>query len=378
MTEGYGTRVLVAMDAFKGALSQIDVGEALKRGLQRGYGADLTVELCPLADGGEGTGHLFGALGAQMRQTTVADAYGRPRSARWWIMNGLALVESAEATPYLDPQVRPAQSALTTTSRGTGQVIQAALADPAVNTVVVALGGTGSVDGGMGLLAELGAVFFDAQGGVLDPEARFWEAVASCRLPGLIKPVIALVDVLVPLLGSRGMLRGFGPQKGLTPDEIDRAEPALAHFGSVVSRTACDLPGAGAAGGMGFGLGALGVPLRSGAAWWAERVGLRQRVGQSQVVITGEGSLDAQSLWGKAVSVVLESAQEQHRPVIAVAGQLGHDLEPLYQAGLTAALAIGPGPEEWGQALSHTAINLERTGQSLGRLLRVLRTPSPR
>ncbi|MCY0877647.1 MAG: glycerate kinase [Firmicutes bacterium] len=358
--------VLIACDAFKGSVNQQDAASAIARGLARGF-PGLKVDLCPLADGGEGSGLIVKSRGGQAFSQVVPDAYGSPHVAEWVYYEGIALVESAQGSPYVPPGRRPG-SALTTTSRGTGELVSAALGHPNVREVWVALGGTGCVDGGIGFLGALGATFYDRDGRLLDPVVASWARVEQVVLPPLAKPVVGLSDVWVPLLGEHGALRLFGPQKGLRREEVEAAEVALAHFAKAINPQAASLPGAGAAGGIGFALRALGASLRPGAAWFAEWCQLSERMAEADLVVTGEGRLDQQSLLGKVVSVVLEESGRQHKPVIALAGEIPDDLSAFYQAGLTSAWPIVPGPVTLEAAVSHTREWLEAAGERLGRL----------
>lgn len=365
-------RILVAADSFKGSLGQHAVCRAIGQGLNRGFSEPLAIDLCPLADGGEGTGALFERAGGQPQPVAAVDAYGRPSEAHWTLFQGVALVEAAVGSPYVAPDMRPA-GALTATSRGTGQIIRAALNDSRVSEVWVALGGTGSVDGGFGLLAELGARFYDARGALLRAGTEAWTHVRRAEVPALKKPVVALADVWVPLLGDDGALHRFGPQKGLDREEIEQSEPRLAAFADVVAPAFKDSPGAGAAGGMGFALAALGARLERGAEWMARWSGLDERVKGADVVITGEGRLDSQSLLGKVVSVVLDYAKPAHKPVIVLAGQIPDDLAPFYDRGMSAALSIASGPLDAAAAYRRTGARLAYTAESVGRMLAMLR-----
>ncbi len=362
-------RCLIAVDAFKGALDQVAVSEALGQGLTHGFGRGLHVDLCPLADGGEGSGRLLLERGGTSYPVEVLDAYGRLHQAEWVFYDGIGLVESAQGSPYVQAQQRPKVSALTATSRGTGQLLNEALRNPKVREVWLALGGTGNVDAGIGLLEELGWRFFDERARRLPGSPKSWDSIRRIDQVKVDKPVTALVDVDVPLLGDDGMLKRFGPQKGLTDEEIQSWEIPLTNYANEVDLDSAHLKGAGAAGGLGYAAAVLGAPLHSGAQWFAQWAGLLERVQASDVVITGEGHLDDQSLRGKVLSQVLEMASKTKTPVIAVAGQIPDDLQPFYDRGLWAAWAIGSGPMALDAALRRTYDSLYQTGQTLGRLL---------
>lgn len=357
-------RVLIAMDSFKGSLTAGTACRAFAEGLRRVSPA-LTADCCPLADGGEGTGDV---LGGEIVPVRVVDTYGRPADARWIRHGRVAVVEASAGSPYLSPERRPGPANVST-SRGTGLLVRSALADPAVDEVWVALGGTGTVDGGIGFLDALGAHFYDYQDHPLDAVMGNWHKVERVTLPHLAKRVVGLADVWVPLLGVDGALARFGPQKGLSSADARRLGPSLARFSERINSRAAAAPGAGAAGGIGFALAALGAELVSGARWIAQAVGLSDRVQQADWVVTGEGCLDEQSLLGKVVSEVLAVARRNGRPVWAVAGTVPLNLNRFYEAGLTAAESLVSGPMDVKDAQNATERFLEAAGERFGRML---------
>ncbi len=365
-------RILAAFDSFKSAIDQVQVVDAVSRGLMNGYGEGVDVDRCPLADGGEGSSLLLKQQGGVEQPLRVADAYGQARQAHWVLWRNIALVESAQGSPYLPPHQRPLADPKGTTSRGTGQLIAAALDDSRVEEVWVGLGGTGSIDGGIGLLDALGYQFFDGKERRLPATIDAWRHVRRVKAALLSKPVVGLADVLVPLLGENGAMARFGPQKGLASQDIKNVEDSLAAFAHVVAPGAAVIPGAGAAGGMGFALHAAGARLESGAAWWAGWSDLDKRVAKADFVVTGEGRLDEQSLLGKVVSAVLESAQRHDKRVAVLAGQIPQDLEPFYRRGMWIALPIGSGAATLAEALAATEMRLEATAATLGRMLKAV------
>ncbi|HVM17436.1 MAG TPA: glycerate kinase [Gaiellaceae bacterium] len=271
-------RVVAAPAPLKEVLSARDAAAALARGA-RGVGAD--VDEVPVADGGEDTAEvLFHALGGDWRVASVPDPLGRPVEARWLLLpDGRAVVESAQALGLA--LVAPAErDPLRASSRGLGELIRAAL-DARPRELWIALGGSATVDGGAGLR----------------------EVVDSLPVPA-----VALVDVRSPLLGARGAARAFGPQKGADPDAVEELERRLAAMPEL--RPFADVAGAGAAGGLGAALAALGAQVVQGAAAIAEAVGLRERVRAADVVVTGEGRVDATTLEGKAPAAVAAVAAE--------------------------------------------------------------------
>ncbi len=365
-------RILVAPDSFKGSASQHHVASALEHGLHRGWGDGLEVERRLMADGGEGTTEIFLQAGAIWVPVPVHDAYGRLRTAGWARHGALGIVEAAQGSPYVSPPDRPAR-VRESTSQGTGELLQAALNDEQVSEVWVALGGSGCIDGGMGLLEALGAEFHDAAGRRLTARVENWGRVERVALPTIQKPVVVLADAWVPLLGSDGALQLFGPQKGLAIEEARQLEPSLGHFASRMGTNLITRSGAGAAGGMGMALAALGAQLVPGAEWIADWIGLPEALQRADVVVTGEGRLDRQSLVGKAVGVVLDRARKAHVPAVVVAGSLPDELDPFYQRGLSVALSLGREPRERDQAMANTVQDLEAAAETLGRMLRMCR-----
>jgi glycerate 2-kinase len=268
------TRALACPASLKGVLAAWDAAAALAQGLRAG-GAET--DEAPMADGGEGTAEVLArALGGTWHETDVSDPLGRQVGARWLVLpDGTAVVEAAAALglTLVAPEER---DPLRASSRGLGELVQAALA-AGPRSLIVALGGTATVDGGAGLRE------------VVD------------RLP---LPTRALYDVRVPLLGERGAARLFGPQKGASPEQVDELERRLAAMPTL--RGVSALPGAGAAGGLGAALAALGAELVPGAAFVADAVALERRLRGAGLAVTGEGTVDAGSGEGKAPGAVAE------------------------------------------------------------------------
>ena len=270
-------RALACPASLKGVLSAREAAEALASGLER---AGAAAERVPVADGGDGTADvLHDALGGEWREARVSDALGRPVTARWLLLpDETAVVESAQAIGLA--RLRPDElDPLRATSRGLGELIVAAL-DERPASLVVGLGGSATVDGGAGLR----------------------EVVRS--LP--VRTRVAC-DVSNPLLGKRGAARAFGPQKGAGHDAVEELERRLAGMDEL--RPFAELPGAGAAGGLGAALAALGAQLVPGAKLILEAVGFRERLAGAALVVTGEGTVDASTFEGKAPAAVLEASR---------------------------------------------------------------------
>lgn len=370
-------RVVLAPNAFKGALDAPAAAEAMRAGV---LAADPGAEPLPvpMADGGDGTAAvLCAARGGRMWRRLALDPWGRPRRARFALLpDGTAVVDVASASGLGRRRPGPAEARAAST-RGTGELVREALACGA-RRVWVALGGSATTDGGAGLLTALGAAVRDRDGGELPPGGAALVQAAAVDLSGLqwLRGVEfeALVDVDHPLLGPRGAARVFAPQKGAATEDLPLLERGLQRWAELLEaatgRRCRDLPGAGAAGGTGFGLAvALGARLRPGARRVAELVGLPERLRSAWLVLTGEGALDGQTAGGKAPAVVAALAARAGVPCCALVGCLGPGWEVLdTAAGLTAVFCLAPGPRGRTAALRQTAADLTRTAAMATRL----------
>jgi glycerate 2-kinase len=331
-------RVVCAPDKLRGALDAFAAADALADGVRRAGGEPLT---CALADGGEGTLAVVCAAGAAQRiEVDAHDALGRPlRAAIGDCGGGTFLVEAAEAVglALLAPAERDPRR---TGSAGLADLLRAALALGATR-VLVGLGGSATVDGGLGLLAGLGARVPGATGAALLGEldldlARSRELLAGVQLS-------VLHDVDVPLCGPDGAAALFGPQKGLRRDDIEPFDEALARLGATFGDDVAERPGAGAAGGLGAALYALGADARSGCDAVIELVGLRGLLAGAALCLTAEGSVDRQSARGKTVAGVLAACRDANVPCVVLGGRVSADaIAPLQALGALDVRAIGP------------------------------------
>jgi len=319
--------VVVAPDKFKGCLPAAGVAQALADGI-RSVRPDVELVLLPVADGGDGT--VTAALAAGFREVvvTVEGPTGEPVRAPYAVRGDRAVVELAAACGLdLLPGGRPAP--LSASTYGLGQVLRHAL-EHGVRHVVLGLGGSASTDGGAGMVQALGARLLDRAGVELGRGGAALADLATLDLGGLVAlegvRVVVASDVDHPLLGAYGAAAVFGPQKGAGPDEVRLLETALTRWADVVTATTGqdrrDVPGAGAAGGTGFAaLALLGATLRPGIDLVLELVGFDDAVRGASLVVTGEGSLDAQSLAGKAPVGVAAAAARAGVMTVAVAGR---------------------------------------------------------
>ena len=375
-----GWKVLVAPASFKGSLSALEAGEAIRRGFARAIPLAV-VRVVPLADGGEGTVEaLCRAVGGQMRTATVTGPLGSETvQARWAILSGgLAVVEMAQASglPLVKPERR---DPMATTTAGTGELIREALA-AGCRSVLVGLGGSATVDGGLGAMRALGAGFLDEQGRPVPPGGRgllhlhrIDPTGLDSRLSGVSFTVLADVDN--PLTGPDGAARVFGPQKGADPDAVVALDRGLANLARVAARdlgspNLAILPGGGAAGGLGLALVAfLGARIVSGIDYVMEATGLAEQMAWADLVVTGEGQLDGQSRHGKACSGVARLAGAVGRPVVAIVGAVVGENEAVQVLGLDAVLPVPTGPVSLVQAMAGATGYLEAAGARLARLL---------
>jgi glycerate kinase len=350
----------------------------MARGLQSlGFGAVQH----PVADGGDGTlDVLVRAAGAEGRISRhhVAGPLGHRVTARLgWVAPRSAVVELAEAAGLR--RLRGRADPLASTSYGAGELIAAAL-DAGARRLIVGVGGSASNDGGAGILQALGALLLDASGEELERGGGALTRVEHIDLSGVREDLSACrvdvaTDVRSPLVGPHGAARVFGPQKGATPSEVEVLDSALARFATVAERDlgavgVADLPGAGAAGGCGFGLALLGARLLPGAALVCDRTHLDAGLGGAAAVLTGEGRLDSQTAAGKAPSEVARRARGAGIPCVAIAGVVDDPLGGVFDAVYSLTdLAAGRDPRRHAdELLARAASQAMRDLQSAGRL----------
>ncbi|WP_372594226.1 glycerate kinase [Actinotalea sp.] len=372
-------RIVCAPDSFKESMTAVEAAAAMRRGVHR-VDPTITCELVPMADGGEGTAEaLVAALDGEWVEVAVHDALGRPCTARLGYVprTRLAVVEVAEAVGLarIDPAERDPWAA---DSRGVGELIRAAL-DRGATQVVVGLGGSAVNDAGTGMLVELGARFLDAQGRPVLAGARGLTSLAALDL-GELDPRLAGVrfriasDVTNPLLGEQGASAVYGPQKGATAEDVPALDAALARWADVVEsalgREVREIPGAGAAGGLGAAFVAVtGATPESGVALVRDAVGLSGRITGADWVFTGEGGIDGQTASGKAPWGVAQAARAQSVPTVLFGGRVAEGAEALLGAGVVAVVPILRQVTDLPTALADGPVNLERAVATVTRLL---------
>ncbi len=380
---GRSLRVVIAPDSFGGALDSIGVARAIAAGWSRVRAGD-EIDLRPMADGGEGTLAAVAAAlgdGAQRRSVDTTDALGRPIEADWLLLDGGtgAFIEMAAASGLarLAPDERTPDAARRASTRGTGDLVRAAL-DAGVERITIGLGGSATTDGGSGLLRQLGLVLLD-DGGAELPDggvalARVGPITGAALDERLQRTrIVVASDVNNPLCGTRGAAATYGPQKGADPDAVEELDAALAAWGRFIERATgrlvADLPGAGAAGGTTAGLlGFTSATLRPGVEVVAELVHLAEALDAADLVITGEGRADEQTLQGKTAIGVATLARPRSTPVALLCGGLGPGAEALDVAtALSVVQPIVDRPMALSEAMAETPRLLEAASARLAR-----------
>jgi glycerate kinase len=374
-------KIVIAPDSFKESLSALQVAKHIEAGFRQVY-PDAEYVLLPMADGGEGTvDALVAACNGRRVEVPVTGPEGTPVAGFYGCLNpgGTAVIEMAAASGLaLVPPER--RNPLKSTTWGTGELILAAL-DAGAHHLIIGLGGSATSDGGAGMLQALGARLLDENGRQVSPGAEGLLQLASIDLntldPRLSDCLIEVAcDVTNPLLGPQGAAAIFGPQKGASPAMVRQLESALSHYASVIESqlgiVVRDKPGGGAAGGMGVALQALlGGRTRAGVEIVIDAVGLDAAISGANLVVTGEGRIDSQSVQGKTPIGVARIARRHRVPVIGIAGSLSPDVETVYAYGLDAVFSVLIRPCLLEDALRDAAANVRLTARNVAALHRI-------
>ena len=372
-------RIVIAPDSFKGSLTALEAANAMEEGLKRVFPKAEIVKV-PMADGGEGTVQsLVDATGGRIVKKVVTGPLGDKVEAQFGILGDgrTAVIEMASASglPLVPPDKR---NPMVTTTYGTGELIKAAL-DMGCRRFIIGIGGSATNDGGGGMAQALGVKLLDKDGNdipfggggllkldridisTLDPRIAESEIVVAC-------------DVDNPLTGPRGAARVYSPQKGATPEMVEILDKALERFAEAVKRDLGrdikDVPGAGAAGGLGAGLMAfLNAKLQLGVDIVIEATGLEEKVKGADLVITGEGGIDSQTVYGKTPIGVAKVAKKFGIPVLAVAGGISDDASVVYEHGIDGLMSIIPRPITLDEAMAQGPKLLSDAAERIARLL---------
>lgn len=357
-------RIVIAPDSFKESMSAFEAATAMAHGV-RDAAPDAVVNLLPVSDGGEGFARtVTAAWGGQWVEVDVEDALGRPITAGLGMHKTSAVVDLASAAG-LERISATERDVMRSSTRGLGLLIRAALGRGATS-ILVGLGGSATNDMGLGMLQALGAVLADDHGDPVPPYPEAFDRItridarpARRALSGV--ELTAAHDVTNPLLGPHGATAVFGPQKGVRPGQVETLDAELGRLAALTDALArIDDPGAGAAGGAGFALAAvLGARVVPGVEAVSQAIGLEERIRGADLVLTGEGAVDAQSLDGKAVSGVIRAARRHEVPVVVFGGVLREGAEHLATPGVELVRVSPPG-EDYAVALARGADNLRR------------------
>ena len=371
-------KIVIAPDSFKESLTALEVAEAIEAGLKKVL-PDAEYVKVPMADGGEGTVQsLVDATEGRLISAEVRAPLGNKVRAEFGLSGDgrTAIIEMAAASGlHLVPP--EARNPLRTTSYGTGELILAALAE-GVEKIIVGIGGSATNDGGAGMLQALGALLLDAQHQPIGAGGGCLQDLAAIDLSGLDKrlagvEIVVACDVDNPLCGEKGASAVFGPQKGATAEMVQALDSGLQHFAALAARDlGLDIQspaGAGAAGGMGGGVLLLpDARLQAGVKIVMEAVGLAEKVQDADLVITGEGRMDAQSVHGKTPIGVAHTAKAFGKPVIAIVGCLREDYEVVYAQGIDAVFPIIRQLGSLEEILQHGRDNLVSAAQNVARI----------
>ncbi|CAM2145651.1 Glycerate kinase [Pararobbsia alpina] len=377
--------VVVAPDSFKGSLTAQRAADAVATGLRRvWHNADVRIR--PLADGGEGTLDALLAQGGKRITLTVRNAAGEPcKAASGVLADQSAIVESAEIVGLTDP----AGTRISIENRSTlglGDAIRSHL-DKGAQRILIALGGSSTNDGGAGLLNALGVRLLDEEGDALPPTPASLEQLASIDVTGLDArlrrcELVAMTDVDNPLCGPQGASAMFGPQKGAKPSQVATLDHALKHFADLLEaalgKRVRDLPGAGAAGGLGFALHALGATFQPGAEIVAKEVGLDAALENADWLITGEGRSDEQTLHGKTPYIACAHARSAGVPATLLSGAIAPDALPALSQVFSGCFSPAPGPMTLDAAISGAEVLLADAAEQLARLFESARAATKR
>jgi glycerate kinase len=372
-------KIVIAPDSFKGSLTALEAANAIEEGLKRVFPGSEILKV-PMADGGEGTVQsLVDATGGRIVKKLVTGPLGEKVEAQFGVLGDgrTAVIEMAAASglPLVPPEKR---NPMLTTTYGTGELIKAAL-EMGCRRFIIGIGGSATNDGGAGMAQALGAKLLDEEdsdipfggGGLLKLE-RIDISTLDPRIAE--SEIVVACDVDNPLTGPRGAARVYSPQKGATPEMVEILDRALERFARIVKRDLGkdikDVPGAGAAGGLGAGLMAfLNARLQLGVDIVIEATELEEKVKGADLVITGEGGIDSQTVYGKTPIGVAKVAKKFDIPVIAIAGGISDDASVVYEHGIDALMSIIPRPMSLDEAMAQGAKLLADAAERVARSL---------
>jgi len=378
-------KIVIAPDSFKGSLSALEVAKSIQRGIKN---VDESIEtvMVPMADGGEGTVQsLIDASGGEIVELTVHDPLFREIKSFYGIMGDgvTAVIEMAAASglPLLKPEER---NPVKTTTYGTGELIKDAL-NRGCRNFIIGLGGSATNDGGCGMARALGVKFFDDRGRETGQGGGELSKIRSIDFSGIDQRIrnavfTAACDVDNPLCGAKGASAVYGPQKGASPEDVITLDTGLQHFEQIIKEQLHieinDVPGAGAAGGLGAGVMVfLNATLERGVSIVIRATQLAEKMMGADLVITGEGRIDFQTAYGKTPFGVMQAAKANNIPTIALAGTLGEGYKSLYEKGFDGIFSIINKPMSLQDAIDNAAELLENAAENVVRLWLNVKSP---
>lgn len=374
-------KIIVAPDSYKGSMTSIQAANAIEKGIRKAaqnYKEPVEVIKVPMADGGEGTVEsVISAVGGDIISTKVIDPLGREIDSFFGILpDNTAIIEMAAASG-LHLLSENERNPMKTTTYGTGQLIKKAL-DYGCKEIIIGIGGSATNDGGVGMAQALGIRFLDKEGNQIafgGGELYKIEEIDTSSLDPRINDTIITIasDVKNTLCGPNGASAVYGPQKGATPEMVETLDRNLKHFAAVIQKQfnidILNVPGSGAAGGLGASLmGFLGAKFCMGIKLVMELVQLEEKIKNADMIITGEGSTDYQTLFGKVPLGIAKIAKKHNKPVVCISGSLGKGYEELYQEGIEALFSIVNRPMSLEEAMSKGEQLLERIARDVFRM----------
>lgn len=375
-------KILIAPDKFKGSLSAFEVADNIEKGILKVF-PKAVIEKVPMADGGEGTVEsLVDATGGKIIKTNVKDPLFRDIESFYGILGDgkTAVIEMAAASGlYLlkDYERNP----MITTTYGTGQLIKDAL-DRGCRRFIIAIGGSATNDGGAGMATVLGVKFYDKDGieiGLGGGELSKIYSIDTSNIDDRLKECefIVACDVANPLIGENGASRVYGPQKGATKEMVEVLDKNLEHYGKLLekyfNKKIIDVPGSGAAGGLGAGLMAfLNAQLKNGIEIIIETLKLEEKIKEADIVISGEGKIDFQTAFGKTISGIAKLCKKHNKPLIVIAGTV-EDIENLYEIGVSSIFSIVEKPMSLEDAIKNAPTLLEKSAERIFRLIKAIK-----
>ncbi len=374
-------KIVIAPDSFKESMTALEAANAIERGFRKVF-AQADYEKIPMADGGEGTVEsVIDATDGKLRQIQVHGPLGEEISASYGISgNGkLAIIEMA-ASSGLQLTVEENRNPMKTSTIGFGELISDAL-DQGVDKLLLGIGGSATNDAGAGMIFSLGGKLLNKNGKEIHPTGEGLAQLSKIDLSGL-HPRLKDVDIRVacdvdnPLCGPQGASYIYGQQKGATPEQIEQLDQNLARFAQVLKnqfgRDVMNIPGAGAAGGLGASLvGLLGASLERGGDLIVDILNLKEKIQEADLVITGEGGINHQTVYGKTPIAVSMVAQQYNVPTIAIAGCLKDDYAAIFDKGISAAFSIIQELNPLEVILNNGEVNLEKVAENIAQVLKI-------